>query len=255
MVTRSMGKQMVKRGRMSVGGHLQELRRMLLVSTVAVLGFTALIFGLWQEQVWQFVVSPLRGYDVALVNIGLPEALFTKFKVCLVAGILLSLPIICWQLWSFFAPALLENERKLVIVLGPLSVLLFLSGAAFAYWGVFRYAARFLLLIAGDDIKPMLSVGQYVSFLISFLIPFGIIFELPLVSYVLSRLEILTPGWLLHNRKYAILGIFVIAAAITPTTDMISQLMMAGPMMLLYEASVVVSRLSVPRRNLVSRAV
>ncbi len=241
-----------KLDQMSIGRHLEELRRVFLVSFIALLASTALIFGVWQEQAWQFVVNPLREYNVSLVYIGLPEAFFTKFKVCLVAGILLSLPVICWQVWSYLAPALKVEERRIVMVLGPLSVLLFLTGAAFAYWGVFRYAAQFLLQMVGDDVKPMLSVGQYVSFLISFLIPFGIIFELPLVSYFLSRLEILTPGWLRRNRKYAVVGIFVLAAVITPTTDAISQFMMAGPMMVLYEISIIVSRLSAPRRKLAS---
>ncbi len=243
-----------KLGQMSIMGHLGGLRRTILVSVIAILGSTGLIVGVWQDKVWQFVVNPLKEYNVSLVYIGLPEAFFTKFKVCLVAGILLSLPVICWQVWSFLAPALSKNERKAVMVLGPLSVLLFLMGVAFAYWGVFRYAAQFLLQIVGDDVKPMLSVGQYVSFLISFVIPFGIIFELPLVSYFLSRLEILTPGWLKRNRKYAIVGIFVLAAVITPTTDAVSQFMMAGPMMVLYEVSIIVSRFSVPHRKLVSKA-
>lgn len=235
---------------MPIMEHLGQLRQVLVVSTITILTATSLVFGLWQKQAWNFVVGPLKEYDVALVNIGLPEALFAKFKVCLVAGILVSLPIICWQVWSFLAPALVERERKVVALLGPMSILLFLAGASFAYWGVFGYAARFLLIIAGDDIKPMLSVGQYVSFLISFLVPFGLIFELPLASYLLSRLEIITPGWLRRNRKYAILGIFALSAVLTPTTDAISQLMMAGPMMVLYEASVVVSRLSSPRRKM-----
>lgn len=250
-----MNKGKVELGRMSVFGHLRDLRRALLISGIAVLGATALILGLWQDQLLRFVISPLREYNVTLVNIGLPEAFFAKFKVSLLAGMLLSLPVICWQVWSFLAPALLKSERRILMVLGPLSVVLFLLGAAFAYWGVFRYAAKFLLIIAGEDIKPMLSVGQYVSFLVSFLIPFGVIFELPLVSFFLSRLELLTPGWLRRNRKYAILGIFVLAAVLTPTTDMISQFMMAGPMMVLYEASIVVSRLSSPRRKLASRPV
>ncbi|MHB1126990.1 MAG: twin-arginine translocase subunit TatC [Bacillota bacterium] len=233
--------------KLSLMGHMDDLRRVFTVTVIAVLVTSTVSFLLFGDQLLHLVTDPLKQYDVQLVYIGITEAFFTKIKLAVLAGILLALPLILWQAWSFIAPALLPKERRYLIMLLPLSLLLFAGGAVFAYLVVFNFAARFLLVVVRGDLQPMLAVGQYVSFLISFVLPFGAVFELPLVIYFLTRLGIVNYTKLTKNRKYVILGIFVLAAVLTPGPDVISQALLAGPLVVLYEAGVLVSRFVKPK--------
>jgi sec-independent protein translocase protein TatC len=224
--------------------HLEELRRVLIVCAVAVAVTTGAVYGLFRQELLAWVTAPLAKHQVPMVYIGLGEAFMTQIKLALAAGFVLALPVILWQVWGFIVPALKPEEKRVIGAIVFFSVLLFLAGAAFAYLVVLRLAVRFLITVAGPGIQPMFSIGHYVSFLISFLLPFGLAFELPLIMYFLARWGILTGEWLRRNRRFAVVLIFIAAAALTPGPDVISQLCMAGPLLVLYEASVWVARVA-----------
>ncbi|MHB1420275.1 MAG: twin-arginine translocase subunit TatC [Bacillota bacterium] len=232
--------------------HLDEIRKVLTISILAVLGTSLISFFVFGERLFNLIIQPLTQLGVKPVYIGITEAFMTRLKISLLAGVILALPVIMWQLWSFILPALHGREKRTVIAIVPVSTLLFILGAGFAYTTVFRFAIRFLLLVAGEGLIPMLSIGKYVSFLISFTLPFGLIFELPLVIYFLTRFGLITPQFLVRNRKYSILIIFIAAAVLTPGPDVVSQLLMAGPMVLLYEISIIISKLVKSRPGLIT---
>jgi len=243
-----------KKGEMSLMEHLEELRRVLVVCTVAVGVSTGLVYGFFRQQLYDLVTFPLRQYGAPLIFIGLGEAFVTQVKLALAAGFVLALPVVLWQVWGFVVPALRPEERRVVGVTALVSLLMFFAGAAFAYFTVFRFAARFLITVAGPGLKPMISVGHYVSFLISFLIPFGLAFELPVVVYFLARWGLVSSSWLARNRRPVIVIVFVVAAALTPGPDVFSQLLMAGPLLALYEVSILVARVAGGRAAVVRAA-
>ena len=234
---------------MTIGEHLKDLRRILVISTMALVVTTCVIYGLFRQDLYNIMISPLKYYDITMVYIGLTEAFFTQIKICLLAGFIVSLPIIFWQVWGFVALGLKPQEKRMIIWIMPLFMLLFLTGSIFAYFVVLKLAVNFLLITASSDLEPMLSISKYVSFVITFVIPFGLTFELPMVTYFLVRWEMISKKWLTSNRKYAIFTFFVMSAMLTPGPDVVSQLLMVAPMLFLYEVSIFVARLVEWRRN------
>jgi sec-independent protein translocase protein TatC len=228
--------------------HLGELRKVFIVSLAFFVCTTLICYFVLREQLFWLVTRPMQGLNLPLVYLGVTEGFFTHLRLSCLAGFIMALPVIMWQFWSFLVPALYPHEKKYVGILVPVSILLFIAGVSFGYFVVFPFIIRFLILVAGQGLDPMISVRQYVSFLISFLLPFGIIFELPLVVYFLTSLGLVTSDSLLRNRKYAILLIFVMAAVLTPGPDPISQSMMALPMVLLYQVSIWVAWLGRKRK-------
>lgn len=220
--------------------HLEELRRVLIISLLAVLVGTVVAF-FYSDRLLALLKRPITQLNLHLIFIGVTEGFFTKIKVALYGGIVLAFPVVIWQLWRFVSPALYPHERRYILILMPVAIMLFAGGIVFAYFTVFPVATVFLLTISGD-LEPMITISQYVSFAVSFLIPFGLVFELPLVVMFLTRLGIITPQFLATKRKYALLIAFIIGAVLTPTPDPISQTMMALPMYILYEVSIIVSR-------------
>ncbi len=231
---------------LSLSEHLTDLRKVFTVSIVAILICSAITYFVFGNQLYNLITDPLKSLDVKLVYIGMAEAFITKIKIAVLAGVIVAMPIVMFQVWRFLAPALFPKERRLALIILPLAIILFAMGVSFAYLVVFKFAARFLLVVVSGDLEPMLSVGPYVSFLITFLLPFGIIFELPMVMFFLAKAGIVNHRWLSKNRKFAVLIFFVIGAILTPP-DVISQVLLAGPMMLLYEISVLIARFVKPR--------
>lgn len=182
-----------------------------------------------------------------LVFLSPSEALVTRIKLALAIGLALGLPVILYQLWALFVPAMDKRTRRITLALIPAVYALFVTGIGFALKVVFPLALRFLLGFGGEWLEQEISVANYFSFVISFALPFGIIFELPVVVVALTRLGILSPGALVRQRKYAIFGIFVVAAVLTPP-DVVSQVMLAVPILILYECSVLLARWSEPKR-------
>ncbi len=232
-----------KTDEMPIMQHMEELRRVLIVSAVAtlILAVAAYFFSDW---ILVALMEPLTNIGQKVFFTGVTEAIFVKLKISFIAGFLAALPIILWQIWSFVIPALKKNERVSFTLFVMISFLCFIGGVAFGFFGVYRYGITFLLQFAGPTLFPMLTIDKYISFTISFLLPFGIVFELPLVSYFLARLGFVSYAFLAKNRRYAVLAAVVTAAVITPTPDIITCLIVSGPMYLLFEFSVLVVRIT-----------
>lgn len=237
--------------RMPFTEHLRELRRRLVICTI----FIAVGFGIcyyFSKPLLKIMMLPLLDampdggeelYHKGLVYTGLPEAFFTYLKIGLWGGVILSSPVIFYQIWRFVAPGLYKNERRYLIPFVVFSSLLFFIGGFFGYFVVFPFGFRFFLTVAGDNIMPMLSVKEYFSLTIKLLFGFGLVFELPLVMVFLGKIGLVNARMLSKGRKYAIFLVFVVGAILTPP-DVVSQILMALPLIVLYEISIVLVRLT-----------
>ncbi len=178
-----------------------------------------------------------------LIFTNLPEMFITYLKVSLISGIILATPVIFYEFWKFVAPGLYQNEKRLLVPFVLCSCVLFLGGAIFGYFVVFPFGFKFFLGFSTEYIKALPSVKQYFSFAMKLLIAFGIVFELPVISYFLTKIGIITPQFLKNNRKYAVVIIFALAAIFTPP-DVMTQFMMAIPLIVLYEVSILISKIA-----------
>jgi len=176
-----------------------------------------------------------------LIFTGLPEAFFTYLKVALLSGFMLATPVLLYEFWMFVAPGLNRKERQILIPIVLLSSLFFIGGALFGYFVVFPWGFKFFLGFATDTIRPLPSMKEYLSFSSKLLIAFGLSFELPIVLTFMARIGLVTVPFLKKNRKYALLLFFVGAAILTPP-DVVTQVMMAVPLMALYELSILGAR-------------
>ncbi|MDA8441503.1 MAG: twin-arginine translocase subunit TatC [Peptococcaceae bacterium] len=236
---------------MSLVAHLKELRKVLIISAYAILIATVVGFFL-TDPLFGYLTRPLQllGSRATFVTMTVTEPIMVKLKVSVLAGILMSLPVVVWQLWSFILPALKKNERKYVYIIAPVSILLFFAGVAFAFYFALPVGLKVLLFIqSGVAYQPLVTQSSYFGFLLGFLLTFGLVFELPVVLLALVRLGVITPQFLSKNRKYAIFIIAIISAIAPPVQDLFSLLLFAGPMYLLYEVSIWLSYLVVRRRN------
>jgi sec-independent protein translocase protein TatC len=224
--------------------HLEELRKRLIICFVAVgIGF-ALSYG-FKEKLFQVLTHPLIGVMQTgdkLIFTGLPEAFFTYLKVAFLSGIILSTPVIFYQFWMFVAPGLYDKEKRLLLPVVSLSTLFFVGGAFFGYFIVFPYGFKFFLGFASEIVRPLPSMREYLSFSSKLLLAFGVVFELPLIITFLAKMGIVSVDFLKKNRKYAILLFFIGAAILTPP-DVVTQIMMAMPLMVLYEISIIGARI------------
>ncbi len=231
-----------KTDEMTVISHLEELRRVLIISIISttVLAVASYFFS---DRILASLMEPLTKLGQKVFFTGITEAIFVKIKISFFTGFLAALPIILWQIWSFIVPALKKNERLYFTLFVFISFISFLGGVAFGFFGVYSMGVVFLLQFAGPTLTPLLTIDKYISFTISFLLPFGIVFEFPLISFFLAKLELVTYNFFARNRRYAILGVVALAAIITPTPDLITCLIVSGPMYLLFEISVLVVRI------------
>ncbi|HIC86277.1 MAG TPA: twin-arginine translocase subunit TatC [Desulfobacterales bacterium] len=225
--------------------HLEELRKRLIYCAIAVaVGFA--VAYVFKERLFQILVTPLKevmpeGEQLIFTN--LPEMFLTYLKVALIAGLLGAAPVIFYQLWMFVAPGLYQHEKRLMIPFVLFSTLLFVGGALFGYFVVFPFGFKFFMGFSNEFVRALPSVKQYFSFSMKLLFAFGIIFELPVVAFFLAKVGLISPEFLRKQRKYAILLTFVIAAILTPP-DVVTQMMMAGPLIVLYEISILVSKMA-----------
>ena len=225
--------------RMPFLAHLEELRSCLVRSAIAV-GVCFLGTYIFKEELYQGLARPLKAAmppDAKLIYTAPAEAFFTYLKIALLAAIVVACPVIFHQFWRFIAPGLYDHERKAVWPFVLVSSVLFIVGAVFCYMMVFPYAFQFFMSFATDDIVPMLSLKSYLSFSATLLFAFGVIFEMPLVLVFLGRIGVVSAKGLKKNRKYAILIMFVAGAMFTPP-DVVTQVMMAVPLIILYEISI-----------------
>lgn len=228
--------------------HFEALRKSIIISVVAIMAAGFVCFA-YNEQILTFIIAPLRGLNEQLVVTGVTEAFFVKLKLSFLAGFIIAFPIVVWSLWGFFKPALYPGERKYIYILFPITLILFIGGIVFAYFGILPLVLNFFIYIAGQNLETMFKVDQYVSFVMAFTIPFGIVFELPVIVFFLTKIGWVTKEAMARNRKYALLVIFILAAALTPGPDPISQMMMGIPVYLLYEISIVVAHFARPDKE------
>jgi len=242
--------------------HLGELRKKISISLAALVIAFFITFN-YSEIFLNFLMFPLRYnlefsvrkmylyfsqqdklQNMKLVFLSPVEGFWMNMKVALVAAFLIALPVIFQQLWSFVSPGLHMKEKKYVLPFIFVATVLFLIGAAFCFFIVLPLAMGFLLTYKiGDYMMPMLSVGMYVDFCLKFVLAFGAVFELPIIILFFTRMGFVTPKTLAKHRKYAILIAFVVAAILTPTPDAFNQVLMAVPMIVLYEVGILVSRI------------
>ena len=224
--------------------HLEELRRRLIIA-VAAIGIGTLVSYYFSEELFRILMAPLLAAmptDGGLIFTGLTETFFTYLKISILAGFFIASPIIIFQIWRFSAPGLYADEKRYVFPFVFFATLFFVGGALFGYFVVFPFGFKFFMGFATDFIRPMPSVREYFSFAVRMLFAFGVVFELPVVTAFLAIFGLIRAETLTNKRKYAILGAFVIAAVLTPP-DIASQLMMAGPIIVLYEISIIVARI------------
>ncbi len=226
--------------------HLKDLRRVLLVCLAAVsLAFLAVFLGLAKE-LTALVTQPLLDMDIQVIFTGVSEAFTAQTKLSLIAGVVLASPVIFVSIWLFLRPAL-QLREQLALALALLAGLaLFALGVFFAYKYVFYLAVNFFVYAGEGVARPMISLGTYVGFLFGFLIPFGVVFQMPLVIVILARLGVVTTKAMVKARKYVIFAIFIAAAILTPP-DVVSQVMLGLPLWALFEVGVLLSRLVKPR--------
>lgn len=224
-------------GSMSIIAHLEELRWRLIRAILAVLVCSGICY-CFIEEIMTFISEPIG----KLYYLQPSEAFFTYLKVSIFCGFILALPIVFYQIWCFILPALTIKERYIAAVIVPSSVILFLSGLAFSFFLVMPAALKFFGGFGSDSLMPMFSVARYFDFLFSFILPFGFVFELPLVIVIAAKLGFLSSKFLRDKRRYVIFLSFVIGAIITPTPDIFTQIMVALPMIILHELSYFIVR-------------
>jgi len=229
--------------RMSFLEHLDELRMRLTVSAFALLGGFLLAFA-FSRYVFDFIMRPLQAAlppGGRLIYTEPAEAFLLYLKISALAGAIIAAPIVMWQLWLFIAPGLYANEKRYAIPFVVMSSFFFVAGAAFSHYMVFPFAWRFFAGFGSDYLSFMPSIKATFSLYAKMALGMGVVFELPTVVLFLARMGVVTAGFLLRQTKYAILVIFIIAAILTPSPDAVTQLLMAGPMVLLYGLSILVA--------------
>jgi sec-independent protein translocase protein TatC len=227
--------------------HIADLRKRLVISclTVGVMFFVCFSF---YEPILNWMMVPVEAVlpkNSQMVAVEIQETFFTALKVAFFAGFIVSLPVIFWQLWLFLAPGLYDHEKKLVIPFVFFATLMFLSGSSFAYYIVVPVGFEFLINFGSTVVTVLPSIGKYVGFFTKLLIGFGIAFELPVITFFLAKIGLVDDKMLKDFFRYAIILIFVVSALLTPP-DVISQLLMAAPLTLLYGVSIYIAKVFNP---------
>ena len=230
---------------MPLSGHLTELRYRILIILGTIVGiFLGTYY--FSAELLTLAQRPIAGQN--LVFLSPTEAFFAHLKISIYAALFIGLPVTLLHIWKFCAPGLISRERRYAIVFVVCSSFLFILGALFCYFLILPYGLSFLLSFATETISPQISIGFYISFIFKLIFVFGIVFEVPLVILILVQAGIVTPDFLTSNRSYIYVGAFVLAAALTPP-DVITQVLMAGPLIVLYEISIVGSKIIYRRKQ------
>ena len=231
--------------------HLAELRSRLLKSVlaVAVAFFACFAFA---DDIFTVLTAPLRRLNIQglqLIGTAVTEAFFTKMKVSFVAAVILSSPILLWQLWQFIAPGLYEHEKRYTRSFVSVGSIFFIAGSAFCYLIVIQRGLSFLLNRYEEiAIQPLLQIGDYLSLVSRLVLAFGIMFEMPVLAFFLARVGIIDHRLLIHHGRYALIAIALFAAVLTPP-DLIAQIFMMVPLLLLYALSIAVAYAARYRMN------
>lgn len=238
---------------MSFLDHLEELRWRIVKAVAGVLIGTILCWVFIDWIMDGVLLLPVKNMNanlapgqqpIHLQNLKPFGQLFLYMQVAIIGGIILSIPNLLYQLWAFIAPGLMPKERRYIKSIVFFSSFCFLAGIAFSYFVMLPAAISFFAGFGTPEIENNIAVNEYMSFIVSVMLAAGVVFELPMVSWFLSQLGILTPAFMRHYRRHAIVVIFVLAALLTPGTDPVSQILLAAPLLLLYELSIGISALA-----------
>jgi len=224
--------------------HLEELRWRIIYAIIGLLLGTIICWVFIDFLVDVILLKPAINSGAKLQNLRPFGQLFLYFQVAIMGGIVLSLPNIFWQFWKFIAPALKRSERKYIAWIVIFSSLCFLSGIVFAYYVMLPLSLKFAAEFGSEVIENQFAIDEYMSIIISVMLASGFVFELPMISFFLTKLGILTPVFMRKYRRHAIVIILVLAAFLTPGADPVSQLVLAVPLVVLYEISILISKLS-----------
>lgn len=226
--------------KITVLSHLLELRKRLIRSVIAIAIASIVAFVFYD---WIFYILKLPAGNINLIYIEMTEMIGTIMKVCLFAGIMLAMPYLVLQGILFISPALTPKEKKYVYFILPWIALMFLGGVVFGYFVLIPPATRFLISFGANIATPEIRVGNYIAIVARLLLSIGLIFEMPVITTFLARLGIIKPKWLSDRRRTAIIVAFILAAMITPTFDPINQVLVAAPLIVLYEISIWLAKL------------
>ncbi len=232
---------------MSFLDHLEELRWRLIYALIGIVIGTIIAWIFIDPLVYYVLLKPARDSGADLQNLKPFGQLFLFMQVAIAVGVIISIPNIFYQLWKFISPALRQKERKYIFSIVIFTSICFLSGIAFAYFVMLPLTLKFAAQFGVEEIKNQFAIDEYMSIIISVMLAAGFIFELPMISFFLSKLGILTPAFMKKFRKHAIVGIMILAAFLTPGTDPVSQIMLAVPLVLLYEISIFISKISMKK--------
>lgn len=231
--------------------HIADLRKRLMVSALALaVAFFACFF--FYEPILGWMMVPVEAVlppNSQMVAVEIQETFFTALKVAFFAGFIVSLPVIFWQMWLFLAPGLYEHEKKLVVPFVFFATLMFLIGSSFAYYIVVPFGFEFLINFGSAVVTVLPSIGKYVGFFTKLLFGFGVAFELPVITFFLAKIGLVDDKTLKDFFKYAVVIIFILASLLTPP-DVITQFLMAGPLILLYIVSIYIAKVFNPYKPL-----
>ncbi len=234
-----------KRSSMPFLDHVEELRWRLIKSIVTVAVMGGISFG-FADYVFKFVTMPLG--DVELHFTEITGSFYAYLKVSFIAGLFAASPIVLYHLWKFIGPGLYPSEKRAVLPMVLFSTLLFLTGAGFCFFVVLPFALDFLISYGEAVMTPIITVNSYVSFAGLLLIAFGIAFQLPVVGYFLGSIGVITPRFLAKGRPYAVVA-FLIGAAVLSPPDIFTQVLLAGPVYLLYEITIIIVKMTGRRKE------
>jgi sec-independent protein translocase protein TatC len=229
--------------------YLIELRLALLKSALAIIVLFLLLFP-FADQIYTFIAAPIvkaiPGSN--LIAIGVISPFLTPLKMSLILAVYIAMPYLLYQLWKFVAPALYRNEKIIILPLVLSSTTLFYSGLLFSFYVVFPVGFKMLITFGGSEFTAMPRMSEYVSFFGKLMLGFGIAFEMPVVTYFLAKLGLVTDRTLKDFARYAIVIIFILAAVLTPP-DLFSQLAMAAPLLILYGISILIAKIVNPEKE------
>ena len=224
--------------------HLEELRWRIIYSIIGIVLGTILAWIFIDFLVDVVLLKPAKDAGAMLQNLRPFGQLFLFMQIAIIVGIILSIPNIFYQFWQFISPALRKHERRYIFWIVAFSSICFLAGIAFAYFVMLPLTLKFAAQFGSETIKNEFAIDEYMSIIISVMLAAGLIFELPMISFFLSKLGILKPSFMKKFRKHAIVAIMILAAFLTPGTDPVSQIVLAVPLVVLYEISILISKIS-----------
>ncbi len=243
-IPKSTNEEAIDIGEMSFLEHLEELRWRILYTLIGVVIGTIIAWIFIDFLINNILLLPAKEANINLQNLRPFGQLFLFFEVAVIGGVILSIPNVFYQIWKFIAPALKENERKYVSSVVTFSSLCFIIGIVFAYFIMLPLTLTFAGKFGTTAIENNFAIDEYFSIIISVMLAAGVIFELPMLSFFLSKIGILKPSFMRKYRRHSIVVIMFLAAILSPGTDPVAQIMLAVPLVLLYEISIFVSKFS-----------